>query len=401
MSPARIFTVTELVRDAKASVEAMYPDIWVEGEISNLNCHSSGHCYFTLKDAGAQLGVAIFRNDFSLVKFRPQNGLHVIVRGRLTIYPPQGKFQMVGTAMEPKGKGGLQLAFEQLKAKLEKEGLFAAERKRPIPALPSAIGIVTSLDGAALHDMLTVLNRRFANIRILIHPAKVQGEGAGVEVADAIRRLNQDHPQLEALLVGRGGGSMEDLWAFNEEVVARAIAASKIPVISAIGHETDFTIADFVADLRAPTPSAAAELVSRAKSEVVQHLENLVARLQGNMDYKIDQLENRVRRAATSRMLIQPLALIDEHLQDIDVLRERLQQAAANRMSHWDKDLRHVLQKLHLLSPLATLSRGYAIAFTSPERRVVKSAAALKPKDLIEIQLHEGRVHAEVQRTEL
>jgi exodeoxyribonuclease VII large subunit len=220
-------------------------------------------------------------------------------------------------------------------------------------------------------------------------------------VAEAIRRLNAEHPHLEALLVGRGGGSIEDLWAFNEEVVARAIAASRNPVISCVGHETDFTIADFVADLRAATPSAAAELVSRAKAEVAQHLQNLVARLEGNVRYQLEQFDRRIQRALASRMLQKPASLIEERLQDIDLLRERLLQAAGNRMSHWEKDLRHLLQKLHLLSPLATLSRGYAIAFQTPGRQVLRTAAGLKPKDTIEIQLHEGRIHAEVKRTEL
>jgi len=397
----KIFTVTELVRDAKASLEAMYPDVWVEGEISNLNCHSSGHCYFSLKDAGGQLSVVLFRDDFRRLLFRPESGLQVIVQGRLTVYPPQGKFQMVGSTMEPKGKGSRQLAFEQLKAKLEKEGLFDAARKRPIPALPQWIGLVTSLDGAALHDMLSILDRRFANIRILIHPVKVQGEGAAQEIAEAIARLNRDYPSLDVLLVGRGGGSIEDLWAFNEEEVARAISASKIPVVSCVGHETDFTIADFVADLRAPTPSAAAELVTSAKADLQQHLETLSTRLRSHMAYQLDDLEQRLRHAAGSRMLQKPLALIEERMQEVDQLLERLTQVARNRVGHWEKDMHHLFEKLHLLSPLATLSRGYAIAWKLPAREILKNASSVQSHDHIEVQLHQGKIYAQIERTEL
>lgn len=397
----KIFTVSELVRDAKASLEAMYPGVWVEGEISNLNCHSSGHCYFTLKDAGGQLSDVLFRDDFRRLLFKPESGMQVIVLGRLTVYPPQGKFQMVGSTMEPKGKGSRQLAFEQLKTKLEKEGLFDAARKKPIPALPQWIGLVTSLDGAALHDMLSVLDRRFANIRILIHPVKVQGEGAARDIAEAIQRLNTGYSGLDVLLVGRGGGSIEDLWAFNEEVVARAIAASRIPVISCVGHETDYTIADFVADLRAPTPSAAAELVTRAKVDLQQHLQNLSSRLRSHMAYQLDDLEQRLRHAAGSRMLQKPFTLIEERMQEVDQLRERLAQVARNRISHWDKDMHHLFEKLHLLSPLATLSRGYAIAWKLPERQILKNANSVQSHDHIEVQLQQGKIYAQVERTEL
>jgi len=397
----KIFTVSELVRDAKASLEAMYPGVWVEGEISNLNCHSSGHCYFTLKDAGGQLSAVLFRDDFRRLLFKPESGMQVIVLGRLTVYPPQGKFQMVGSTMEPKGKGSRQLAFEQLKTKLEKEGLFDAARKKPIPALPQWIGLVTSLDGAALHDMLSVLDRRFANIRILIHPVKVQGEGAARDIAEAIQRLNTGYSGLDVLLVGRGGGSIEDLWAFNEEVVARAIAASRIPVISCVGHETDYTIADFVADLRAPTPSAAAELVTRAKVDLQQHLQNLSSRLRSHMAYQLDDLEQRLRHAAGSRMLQKPFTLIEERMQEVDQLRERLAQVARNRISHWDKDMHHLFEKLHLLSPLATLSRGYAIAWKLPERQILKNANSVQSHDHIEVQLQQGKIYAQVERTEL
>ncbi|SRR5258706_3338147 len=308
---------------------------------------------------------------------------------------------MVSTHMEPQGKGGLQLAFEQLKAKLEKEGLFASERKRPIPTLPQWIGLITSQDGAALHDMLTILGRRHSGVRLLICPTKVQGAGSARDIADSIRRLNEDYPELDVLLVGRGGGSLEDLWAFNEEEVARAIADSKIPVISCVGHETDFTIADFVADLRAPTPSAAAELVIQTKSELLDQLGNLLSQLKSFMTYQLSELEQRLGHALASPMLKRPTALMDELLQDIDALRERLLQIAQHRLAGWTKDFALVSGKLNLLSPLATLSRGYAIAWKLPERNILKSASSLEPEDQIEVQLREGKVYAQVKRTEI
>ena len=391
----KIFTVSELLNGAKASLEAMYPQVWVQGEISNLNCHSSGHCYFSLKDPGAQLSAVMFRDDFRRLRFKPEHGLHVILQGRLTLYPPQGRFQMVATSMEPQGKGGLQLAFEQLKAKLEKEGLFAQERKRPIPTLPQWIGIITSKDGAALHDMLTILERRHAGVRILICPTRMQGEAAAPDIVDSIARINRDYPEVEALLIGRGGGSLEDLWAFNEEAVARAIAASKIPVISCVGHETDFT------DLRAPTPSAAAELVSQAKSELLDQLETYVSRLSDFMTYRLGEFEQRLAQALSSPMLKRPTALIEEFLQDVDALRERLLQIAQHRLDGWTKDFALISGKLNLLSPLATLSRGYAIAWKLPEKQILKSASSLKPEDEIEVQLREGKVYAQVKRTEI
>jgi exodeoxyribonuclease VII large subunit len=377
----------------------MFPGVWVQGEISNLNLHSSGHAYFSLKDAGAQLSAVLFRDDVRRLRFKPENGLQVILKGRLTVYPPQGRFQMVATTMEPQGKGGLQLAFEQLKAKLEKEGLFDPARKRPIPPLPRWIGIVTSPDGAALHDMLTVLDRRFAGLRILICPARVQGEGSGADIAACIDRLNADYPDLDVLLVGRGGGSIEDLWAFNEEIVARAIVASKIPVISCVGHETDFTIADFVADLRAPTPSAAAELVVQAKSEIIDQIDAHLLRLKNHMAYRLGEFQQRLAHALSSRMLQKPTAMIEDYMQETDALQDRLLQIARHRMQGWETHFARLAEKLQILSPLGTLARGYAIAWKLPERSLLKSASSLRPEDQIEVQLREGKVYAKVERT--
>jgi exodeoxyribonuclease VII large subunit len=377
-----IFTVSQVMHDVKSVLETAYADIWVEGELANVNCHSSGHCYATLKDANAQLSFVMFRDDFRRLKFRPEDGLKVIARGRFTLYPPQGRFQMVASHLQPQGKGDLQLAFEQLKAKLQKEGLFDPGRKKPIPAIPHWVGIITSIDGAALHDMLNILERRFANLRILVCPVKVQGEGSARDIAAAIETLNRDYPQLDALLVGRGGGSIEDLWAFNEEVVARAIAASVIPIISCIGHETDVTIADLVADLRAPTPSAAAELVTQAKADLIDRLESSSARLRRFMEYRLQEIEQRL---------------------DLS----RLVQAIRNLQATRQQELRRLAEKLHLLSPLATLSRGYAIVWSirqaqagESQRTVLKNAADVKPDDWLEIAIEQGKVYAQVQRSE-
>lgn len=396
-----IFTVSEVVHDVRSNLETLYADVWIKGEISNCNRHSSGHCYFTLKDAGAQLSAVMFRDDLSRLKFVPEMGLQVVVRGRLTVYPPQGRFQLVASAMEPQGKGGLQLAFEQLKAKLDKEGLFDPKRKKPIPALPQWVGVLTSLDGAALHDILSILDRRFSTLRILIAPVRVQGEGSAADIAKTIRYLNKEYPSIDVLLVGRGGGSIEDLWAFNEEIVARAIADSKIPIISCVGHETDVTIADFVADLRAPTPSAAAELVISAKSDLIDRLQSLLSRQEMAILSPLESFDHRLRHALASPILKRPAVMIEDRLQDVDRLQERLRQFIRYRMDGLSKDFEHVMQKLHLLSPLATLARGYSITWKLPSKTLVKSAKTLEPNDQIEVQLPEGRAYAQVQRTDI
>lgn len=397
----KIFTVSEVVSDVKSGLESMYADISVEGEISSLNRHSSGHGYFSLKDSGAQISAVMFREEFGSLRFRPENGLKVVVRGRLTVYPPQGRFQIVLKSMEPQGKGALQLAFEQLKTRLAQEGLFDPARKRPIPTLPSWIGLITSPDGAALHDILTVLRRRTAGVRVLLHPARVQGEGAAREIAAALERLNREFPALDVILVGRGGGSLEDLWAFNEESLARAIVASHIPVISCVGHETDFTIADFVADLRAPTPSAAAELVCAARTELRIRVQALVGRLRSRFLRQLDASQARLERAASTPFLRRPDALIDDFRQMIDEHLRRLTQAGRMHLERRARDFQLASQKLQLLSPLATLSRGFAVVWKLPGRTLLKAAAAVAPQDPLEIQLEKGRVYAQVERTEI
>jgi exodeoxyribonuclease VII large subunit len=274
----RVWTVGELTASVRDLLETRFADLWIEGELSNARVWTTGHLYFTLKDESAQIKGVMFRSALRYLRFSPQDGLHVIVRGRVSVYDPKGEYQIVAEHMEPRGHGALQLAFEQLKKKLAAEGLFDAARKRPLPSLPRRIGVVTSIDGAALRDIVRVLRRRYPNAHLVIAPSKVQGEDASGEIVRGLRLLGRIDG-VDVIIVARGGGSLEDLWAFNEERVARAIAAARVPVISAVGHETDFTIADFVADLRAPTPSAAAELVVRRKDEFCGHIDRLSERL--------------------------------------------------------------------------------------------------------------------------
>src|ERR1700678_4524650 len=293
----RVWTVRALVAAVRAHVEREYADAWVEGEISNFRAPDSGHLYFTLKDGNAQIRVVMFSSKARLLRFRPADGMQVVMRGRVTIYEDRGELQIAAEYIEPKGAGGLQVAFEQLKTKLEAEGLFAAERKKAIPTLPGRIGIVTSPQAAALRDILNILLRRHHSANVVIYPAQVQGDAAAGEVASGVRYFNQSR-SVEVIIVGRGGGSAEDLAAFNDEGLARAVAASEIPVISAVGHETDFTICDFVADLRAPTPSAAAELVVRSKHELAEKLLGYHKRMTQAINYKLLRANNELSRFA-------------------------------------------------------------------------------------------------------
>ncbi len=293
-APARrVFTVTELTVRVRDLLEEQFAEIWVEGELSGCRLWNTGHLYFTLKDGASQIKAVIFRSALRYLKFKPADGLRVVARGRVSVYEPKGEYQLVCEHLEPHGLGALQLAFEQLKKKLQSEGLFDAARKRPLPALPRKIGIVTSLDGAAIRDIINVLRRRYANAHLVICPARVQGEDAAPDVARALRQIARV-PGVDVVIVGRGGGSIEDLWAFNEEIVARAIARVPVPVISAVGHETDVTIADFVADVRAPTPSAAAELVVSAKDEFCGRIDRLEGRLRAAARGRVQGLSRRV-----------------------------------------------------------------------------------------------------------
>ena len=322
----RVWTPRELMSAVRTAVEREYGDVWVEGEISNFRPAESGHLYFTLKDEGAQLRVVMFRTQARLLRFRPENGMHALARGRVTVYESRGELQLSAEYLEPKGAGALQVAFEQLKAKLEAEGLFDASRKKPIPGLPHRIGIVTSPQGAALRDILNILRRRHHSANALIYPAQVQGETAATEVSAGVKYFNRAK-NVEVIIVARGGGSAEDLAAFNHESLARVIANSAIPVISAIGHETDFTIIDFVADLRAPTPSAAAELVIRSRQEIENQSEDLRSWLSRAMRYRLLMARQTLTEAAQHGAFARMMEGINQRQQRLDDLLYRLEKA--------------------------------------------------------------------------
>ncbi|HEU4439659.1 MAG TPA: exodeoxyribonuclease VII large subunit [Methylomirabilota bacterium] len=442
MSERVVCTVSELVMRIKATLEDRFPAVWVEGEISNLRIPSSGHAYFTLKDDGAQLRCVLFRSRGRRVAFQPEDGMQVLAFGGLDVYPARGEYQLVVELLEPKGVGALQLAFEQLKRKLEAEGLFDGGRKRALPPFPRTIGIVTSPTGAAIRDMLHVIDRRFADLRVLITPVRVQGEEAPGEIVRALRDL-QEVAELDVVIVGRGGGSIEDLWAFNDERVARAISACRVPVISAVGHETDFTIADFVADLRAPTPSAAAEVVVREKLHVVRALCDLydalkqamalrlrrerqrvdalgrrrvltdAARALRDWHRRLDELSARLALGARNhrRMRVHRLSLARNALRSLNPvariangtvvlsqLRGRLASAGAYRVKIARHRFDAAVGQLDSLSPLAVLGRGYSLTRLLPSGAIVRSAAQTRPGDAIEILLRQGALDARVER---
>ncbi len=388
-----ILTVSRLNALLREVVEDNFVDVLVEGEISNFSTPASGHCYFSLKDADAQLRAVMFRSQSRLLGFAPQNGMQVVCRGRVTLYPQRGELQLVVESLEPKGVGGLQLAFEQLKARLAAEGLFDAARKRALPAFPKTVGVVTSATGAAIHDILNVLRRRGAGVRVLLRAVRVQGEGAAKEIAEAVAELNR-HGEADVLIVGRGGGSLEDLWAFNEETVARALYESKIPVISAVGHEVDYTIADFVADLRAATPSAAAELMAKSRLELEGHLDHLVLRLAGQMRNRLDLCSERVN--GLLRRLRSPQQLLTMQRQRQQELERRLQLAMRRRLHDNNRQLAALSDRLHSLSPLQTLARGYAIVLDGETGLAVRDAATLAAGDAVEIRFRTGRASATI-----
>src|SRR5688572_20097871 len=399
-------------------VERKFLDIWVEGEISNFKSSAAGHLYFTLKDDKAQMPAVCFRNAARLLRFRPENGKTFRARGRMTTYEARGEYQMIVEVLEPVGLGALQLAFDQLKEKLQKEGLFNPERKRPIPALPRKIGIVTSRTGAALRDILTVLKRRHNAVNVLIFPCEVQGSGASIQVMDGIDYLSRN-TDVDVIIVARGGGSMEDLWPFNEERVARAIVRSQKPVISAVGHEVDFTICDFVADLRAATPSAAAEIVIKSKDELFQRVQRLENRLESIVKYRLSRMRQFLASKVGSRGFVVAETRIRRMSQRVDDLSFRLEQLGRpgvfsqpralrieraeqrmmncmqQRLSRWHQAFAKIAHTLDALSPLAVLDRGYAICL-KPDGQVIRSAEVVQPNDDIEVRLHKGRLQAKV-----
>jgi exodeoxyribonuclease VII large subunit len=439
----RIWAVRDLVAAARTHLEREYSDIWVEGEISNFRAHDSGHLYFTLKDRDSQIRAVMFRSQARLLRFRPENGMQIVLRGRVTVYEDKGDLQLSAEYLEPKGAGALQIAFEQLKAKLETEGLFDATRKKPVPPLPHRIGIVTSPQAAALRDILNILRRRHHSANILIFPAQVQGESAANEVSTGIKYFNRAK-NVDVIIVARGGGSAEDLAAFNHEGLARSVAASQIPVISAVGHETDITIIDFVADLRAPTPSAAAELVIRSRQEIEEQAEGLRLRLARAVRYRLLMARQALIQAAQRGAFARMMDGINQRQQKLDDLTFRLEKTerrlieqhrrrwerASAAVRHYDarrvlagirKDLASqtanlaaamrnafVFQKsrldrlqlqLQALSPVAILERGYALIFDS-SGKLVKSTAQVETGDEISARLAQGTLTARVQKKE-
>ncbi len=390
-------TVSGLVALLQEVVESNFVTVTVEGEISNFTTPASGHWYFTLKDSGSQLRGVMFRSRNRLVDHPPRDGMQVVCSGTVTVYLARGEMQLVVDSLQQGGQGQQQAAFEALKEKLAGEGLFATERKRPLPTFPKAVGIVTSAAGAAIHDILNVLRRRAPDVHLILRPVKVQGEGAAEEIAAAIEELNQ-YGGLDVLIVGRGGGSLEDLWAFNEEVVARAIAGSKAPIISAIGHETDYTIADFVADLRAPTPSAAAELVAKNRQELEAHLDHLIMRLQSQIDQSLSLvnerlagLEGRLRLAARDFKRLPD---------DIADLEKRLSLAMGARMREYTDRLGLVAGRLQSLSPLLQLDRGYVIASHEQGGSGLVSVDALEAGDHLWLRFASGQARTRVEEVE-
>jgi exodeoxyribonuclease VII large subunit len=433
----QILTVSQVTRELRNLLEATFPQVWVEGEISNLRVVQSGHAYFTLKDADSQLRTVMFRSSWQQLPFTPESGMQVVAQGRLTVYEPRGDYQLLAQRLEPKGIGALQLAYEQLRDRLYQEGLFDEERKQPLPLVPQHIGIVTSPTGAAIRDIIRIVHRRRANVRLSLYPVRVQGQEAAPEIAAGIAALNRYQPAPEVLIVGRGGGSLEDLWPFNEEVVARAIAASDIPVISAVGHEIDYTIADFVADLRASTPSAAAELVVKSEEELQQYLASSVARMRAVVRYNLERSRTAYERLTSSRPLREPYHFVETLQQQVDdlvlqldkgwqnnaqerikrlqtvtrdlarlnprvrwqrlyahlnTLQHRLETAARSRMTLRWETLSGISNTLQSLSPLSVLGRGYSICRDSTTQTLISSTTLVHSGQQVEVLLQDGQL---------
>lgn len=439
-TPQKILTVSELTLLVRDRLEQGFPDLWIEGEVSNLRTPGSGHLYFTLKDEASQIRAILFRTGAQRLRFTLREGAHIIVRGRLTVYEPRGEYQVVLDYLEPKGIGALQVAFEQLKDKLAREGLFDSSRKRPLPLLPRCIGIVTSLSGAAIKDILSVLHRRCSILKVLIHPVAVQGDSAANQIAHAIRVLSLSG-DVDVIIVGRGGGSWEDLWCFNEEIVVRAIAASQIPIVSAVGHEIDYTLADFAADYRAPTPSAAAEAVAPVLQDLVrtihdlserqergmrahvslvqrrvedhcgamalllfriqrysQQLDEAADRVRASLRISLEHFRQRVHQAFHQSLISSPRNKIQSHLLSVPYFMRRVEKSVHTRLAFRRERMRALISALDSLSPLAILARGYSLVETIPDGTLVRRASDVTVNEEVGITLSEGRLMCEVRR---
>jgi exodeoxyribonuclease VII large subunit len=440
----RIYTVTELTVRVRDHLEERFFEVWVEGELSGVKLWNTGHLYFTLKDSSSLLRGLMFRSTLRYLKFKPADGLRVVARGKISVYEPKGEYQIVCEHLEPQGLGALQLAFDQLRKRLQAEGLFDVAKKRTLPALPRKIGIVTSLDGAAIRDILKVLQRRYRNVHVVIRPTRVQGEGAAAEIAHALRQIVKV-PHVDVVIVGRGGGSLEDLWAFNEEPVARAISISPIPIISAVGHESDVTIADLAADVRAPTPSAAAELVVARKDEFSSRIDRLHERLVSCAHARVQRLSRRVhelsgrralagyatRLAMTQRRTDELTRGLTDALRSAFVARARRLQATERRLDAFDLGRRlarnrtalvavdsrlresvttrthrararfgAIAGRLDTLSPLSVLARGYAVCWNEDQTRAIRDANDVAPGDTVHVTLSRGAIAAKVSEIE-
>ena len=395
MAELKLLTVSELTAFIKQTLESMVGRVRVEGEISGLTLHGSGHAYFSLKDEKAVLKCVMFRYEQARLGFQLKNGLKVEATGEISVYAPSGQYQLVVKNILEAGIGELYRRFEALKKKLEAEGLFKSEHKKPIPSLPLRIGVITSPTGAAIRDIINILTRRFSHLHILIYPAAVQGKEAPPQIARAIRRMN-DLDMSDVLIVGRGGGSIEDLWAFNEEAVARAIYESRIPIISAVGHETDFTIADFVADLRASTPSAAAELVTENHQRRLEMISDISDSLARCMARFIEVRRLKIEQLLESRFLHSPVELLRQYQQRLDYAVERLAQQLKNLLEQAKYQMRLWQGRLNALNPEGVLSRGYSIVVLKKPGEIIREALQAQPNDSLEIRLHKGYLEAQV-----
>jgi exodeoxyribonuclease VII large subunit len=392
--PPSVLTVTDLTSQVRDVLEVDFAEVWVSGEISGLRTPTSGHLYFTLKDEQSQLRAVMFRGYAGLLRFRPEDGLEIIVRGRVSLYTARGDLQLYATVMEPRGVGAQQLALEQLKAALAEEGLFAAERKRPLPFFSRCIGVVTALGGAAIHDILTILYQRCPYTRLIIRSTKVQGVGAGVELAASIRDLN-DHGAVEVIIVGRGGGSREDLSAFNEEVLARAIASSAVPVVAAVGHEIDLSIADLVADRRAATPTAAAEMVVPRWEDLRAQVETDYYALVLAMQHRLENSRELVLHLR--KRLRDPRQALAVHHDRLQTLTARLSTAFRHQHERGQARVQELTATLNSLSPLAVLGRGYSLTRTLPDGKVVRDAKSLTRGDLVRLIFATGEARARIE----
>lgn len=392
----RIYKVSELTREVRLLLESRFPSVWVEGEISNFKRHSSGHIYFTLKDESAQIAAVFFARENQFLKFELKDGLQVIAIGRVSVYDQRGQYQLYVQRVEPKGLGALQLAFEQLKQKLETEGLFDPARKKAIPLYPKRIAIVTSPTGAAIQDILKVFRKRAFGLDIFLYPVRVQGEGAAQEIARAIGELN-DFGTLDMMVVGRGGGSLEDLWAFNEEVVARAIAASRIPIISAVGHEVDFTISDMVADLRAHTPTAAAEKVLSHWNELEERVRQYGQRMRNAAANIVSTRREKWSAVIGAYAFRQPVAYLEQMSQQVDELLRQMQNYAKTLIAQRRQAFCNVLGKLEALSPLSVLERGYSITLDKAGK-IIRDVRRIEVGQTIGTRFKNGSVESQVTK---